>query len=89
MQSRGPLQLTTVERRRRSPRGRRPRCSGGACGATGSSFGTPTGPSADHPFGVDPLGRDVLVRVVYGARVSLQVALIATTTVILVIAIAN
>jgi len=43
-----------------------------------SSFGTPSGPSGEHPFGVDPLGRDVLARVVYGARVSLQVALIAT-----------
>jgi peptide/nickel transport system permease protein len=42
------------------------------------SFGTPTGPSAEHPFGVDQLGRDVFARVLYGARVSLQVALIAT-----------
>jgi peptide/nickel transport system permease protein len=41
-------------------------------------FGTPTGPSADHPLGVDTLGRDVLARVVYGARVSLEVAIIAT-----------
>ena len=42
------------------------------------SFGTPTGPSSDNIFGVDPLGRDVFSRVVYGARVSLEVALIAT-----------
>jgi peptide/nickel transport system permease protein len=42
------------------------------------SFGTPTGPSADHPFGVDQLGRDIFARVLYGARVSLEVALIAT-----------
>jgi ABC-type dipeptide/oligopeptide/nickel transport system permease subunit len=42
------------------------------------SFGTPTGPSGDHIFGVDQLGRDVFARVLYGARVSLQVALIAT-----------
>jgi peptide/nickel transport system permease protein len=41
-------------------------------------FGTPTGPSADHPFGVDKLGRDVFSRTVYGARVSLEVALLAT-----------
>jgi len=41
-------------------------------------FGTPTGPSAEHPFGVDRLGRDVFARTVYGARVSLEVALIAT-----------
>ena len=43
------------------------------------SFGTPTGPSADHPFGVDNLGRDVFARVLYGARVSLYVAIVATT----------
>jgi peptide/nickel transport system permease protein len=42
------------------------------------SFGTPTGPSGDHIFGVDQLGRDVFARVLYGARVSLEVALIAT-----------
>ena len=41
-------------------------------------FGTPTGPTAEHPFGVDRLGRDVFSRTVYGARVSLEVAFIAT-----------
>jgi peptide/nickel transport system permease protein len=41
-------------------------------------FGTPTGPSSEHPFGVDRLGRDVFSRTVYGARVSLEVAIIAT-----------
>ncbi len=30
-------------------------------------------PSREHPFGTDDLGRDVLTRVVHGARVSLQV----------------
>ncbi|MFN8571860.1 MAG: ABC transporter permease [Gemmatimonadaceae bacterium] len=34
-------------------------------------------PSADHWFGTDPLSRDVFSRVVYGARVSLAVALLA------------
>ncbi len=41
-------------------------------------FGTATGPSADNPLGVDRLGRDVFARIVYGARVSLEVALIST-----------
>lgn len=41
------------------------------------SFGTPTGPSPAHWFGVDGLGRDVFSRTVYGARVSLVVAFAA------------
>jgi peptide/nickel transport system permease protein len=31
------------------------------------------GPSATHPLGTDELGRDVLVRLLHGARVSLAV----------------
>ncbi len=31
-------------------------------------------PSLDHPFGTDELGRDLLARVLYGARISLIVA---------------
>ncbi|MBU6337800.1 MAG: ABC transporter permease [Acidobacteria bacterium] len=42
------------------------------------SFGTPTGPSTSHPFGVDPLGRDLFARTLYGARVSLGVAIVST-----------
>jgi peptide/nickel transport system permease protein len=42
------------------------------------SFGTPTGPSSHNIFGVDQLGRDLFSRVLYGARVSLEVAIIAT-----------
>ena len=38
----------------------------------------PTGPSSEHLFGVDKLGRDVFSRDVYGARVSLIVAFVAT-----------
>lgn len=34
-------------------------------------------PSGEHPFGTDPLGRDVMARTLYGARVSLLAALIA------------
>ena len=41
-------------------------------------FGLPDGPSAEHPFGVDPIGRDVFSRVVHGAQVSLKVAFIGT-----------
>jgi peptide/nickel transport system permease protein len=41
-------------------------------------FGTATGPSGENVFGVDPLGRDLFSRVLYGARVSLTVALVAT-----------
>ncbi len=34
-------------------------------------------PSMSHPFGTDDLGRDVLARVVYGARISLKVGFVA------------
>lgn len=46
--------------------------------AVDPAFGTGTGPSSAHLFGVDDLGRDVLSRVLYGARISLTVALVAT-----------
>jgi peptide/nickel transport system permease protein len=39
---------------------------------------SPTGPSSKNLFGVDPLGRDLFSRVVYGLRVSLEIALAAT-----------
>ena len=35
------------------------------------------GPSRDYPFGVDQLGRDMLSRVIYGARISLRVGIMA------------
>jgi len=41
-------------------------------------FGSPLGPSAAHPFGVDQLGQDVMSRVIYGTRVSLQVGIVGT-----------
>lgn len=42
------------------------------------AFGLPTGPGPEHWLGVDQLGRDVFSRILYGARVSLLVAFIAT-----------
>jgi peptide/nickel transport system permease protein len=42
------------------------------------AFGSPSGPSSIHPFGVDELGRDVLSRVIYGSRVSLEVGIFGT-----------
>jgi len=41
-------------------------------------FGLPSGPSSDHFFGVDGLGRDIFSRVLDGARVSLLVAFVGT-----------
>ena len=47
----------------------------------GAGVVTPTtipGPSAEHWFGLDELGRDEYSRVVYGARQSLLVGVVAT-----------
>ncbi|MFL5981742.1 MAG: ABC transporter permease [Gaiellaceae bacterium] len=41
--------------------------------------GIPPGPSADHLFGVDLLGRDVFSRIVYGARYSLLIGIVSVT----------
>jgi peptide/nickel transport system permease protein len=41
-------------------------------------FGSPLGPSWAHPFGVDQLGEDVMSRVIYGTRVSLEVGIVGT-----------
>jgi peptide/nickel transport system permease protein len=46
-------------------------------------FGTPLGPNGGHWFGVDPLGRDVFSRTVYGARVSLLVGIAGTGVAVL------
>jgi len=46
--------------------------------STLNSFGLPTGPSFAHPFGVDDMGRDVLARVIYGARIALLVGICGT-----------
>ncbi|MEQ8678003.1 MAG: ABC transporter permease [Aggregatilineales bacterium] len=36
-------------------------------------------PSSEHPFGTDHLGRDMLIRLLFGGRISLAVAYIAST----------
>jgi peptide/nickel transport system permease protein len=41
-----------------------------------NTFGTGT---MAHPLGTDSRGRDILVRIVYGSRIAMQVALISTT----------
>jgi len=43
-----------------------------------NAFGSPLGPSLAHPFGVDQLGEDVMSRVIYGTRVSLEVGILGT-----------
>jgi ABC-type dipeptide/oligopeptide/nickel transport system permease subunit len=42
------------------------------------------GPSADHWFGTDAIGRDVYSRVVFGARVSLRIGILATAISLLI-----
>jgi peptide/nickel transport system permease protein len=41
-------------------------------------------PSASHPFGTDKLGRDIASRVIYGARVSLLVGVVAVAVMIVI-----
>ncbi len=41
-------------------------------------------PSAEHWLGTDSLGRDLLSRIIYGARVSLMVGFVATTVALLI-----
>jgi len=41
-------------------------------------------PSVSHPFGTDPLGRDVFSRMIWGAGISLKVGFVATGIAILI-----
>jgi ABC-type dipeptide/oligopeptide/nickel transport system permease subunit len=43
-----------------------------------TEFGLPVGPRSEFWFGTDKLGRDVLVRLAYGARVSIIVGAVST-----------
>jgi peptide/nickel transport system permease protein len=45
--------------------------------ASGERFGKHQPPSAEHPFGTNVLGTDVLARVVWGARTALEVVILA------------
>ncbi|MEF3107747.1 ABC transporter permease [Raoultella sp. WB_B2P2-3] len=49
-----------------------------------SDMGLPVGPSAAFPLGADDNGRDVLVRTLYGTRISLLIAVPATTLAMLI-----
>ena len=49
-----------------------PQLSGGVSPTKGSLAEAIQAPSADHPFGTDKMGRDIFVRVLYGARTSLS-----------------
>lgn len=42
------------------------------------------GPSWAHPMGTDKLGRDILARLVFGARVSLTVGIVVQTVIVLI-----
>jgi peptide/nickel transport system permease protein len=42
------------------------------------------GPSAEHPFGQDPAGRDILSRIIYGTRVSMLVGFATVAVSVLV-----
>jgi peptide/nickel transport system permease protein len=43
-----------------------------------NELGLPIGPTSEFWFGADTAGRDIFIRVLYGARTSLTVALVAT-----------
>jgi peptide/nickel transport system permease protein len=47
-------------------------------------IGEPAAPSIRHIFGTDDLGRDILLRLIYGARVSLTVGLVSVGIMIFV-----
>jgi len=48
------------------------------------AIGTPEPPSLSHWFGTDDLGRDILLRSIYGARISLMVGFVAVSISLLI-----
>jgi ABC-type dipeptide/oligopeptide/nickel transport system permease subunit len=46
--------------------------------------GLPRGPSWSHPFGTDSLGRDIFIRVIYAARISLLAGVLASMLAVVV-----
>ncbi len=49
-----------------------------------SPDGIPQGPRKEALLGFDAVGRDILVRIVYGARISLMIGLVSTTIALLI-----
>src|SRR3989304_2679079 len=49
-----------------------------------SPSGIPVGPNRTFLFGTDGLGRDILVRVAYGARISLLVGVVSSALAVMV-----
>jgi peptide/nickel transport system permease protein len=47
-------------------------------------FGSAAAPGGDYLFGTDALGRDVFSRTLYGARISLEVAFLATGLIVVI-----
>ena len=41
-------------------------------------------PSAEHPFGTDPIGRDILARTIFGGQISLMIGFIAVLVAVIV-----
>jgi peptide/nickel transport system permease protein len=52
--------------------------------AVADSFGNPLPPGGRFPLGTDELGRDILSRLLYGARISLVVAVAATSLTVVI-----
>ena len=61
-----------------------PQLSGGVSPIKGSLKESIKPPSAEHPFGTDKMGRDIFVRVLYGARISLSSTFILVAVIFII-----